>query len=162
MRPEPPGETALDAPGDVPRGFGRALGPEQPAGDLVDGADILDGEMPVDLLADLVMEIDVDVVPRLDDDELRTQPPRLIDLGARADAVRLGLVAGGDGAGALAHHRRHGDGAPAQARLRALFDAGEVAVEIEEQPVEAVTHWHGPHPRKRVVAISPSTAAEAP
>jgi hypothetical protein len=66
--------------------------------------------------------------PRLDDDRVRAQAPRLAAAHRRADATRLGLVAG-------RQHDPHPDDyrAAAQARVVALLDRGVEGVEVRMQ-----------------------------
>ena len=109
---------------------------EQPAGNFIDRADGGDRHMALHLGDDAVVIFDIGAVPGRHDDDVAAQGAGLVDFGAGADAIGLGFVTCGNGAGRIAVDRRHNDGFAAQGRVQLLFDAGKIAVEIEIQPTK--------------------------
>jgi len=126
----------LNAPG---QGDGVRLAPfrtDQLARAFVDGADLPHRHMAVDLGHDLLVDLDIEVGPRLGDDQAGAQAARLGHLHPGADAEGLALIAGGDGAGVFADRRADDDGLAAPVGVLLLFDAGEEGVQVDEQPAQ--------------------------
>ena len=62
---------------------------------------------------------------------------------AGGDAVALGFDRGGDGDGGVAVYGRDEDGFAAQFGLELLFDARDIAVQVEEQPAQRARGQEG-------------------
>ena len=126
----------FDAHAEIDGGEERALAADEAAGHLVDGADGGDGHAAFDGFDDAVMVFGVELVARLDENDVGAETFGVGDDGSGAHAEGLGLVAGGDAAGGVGHHGHHAHGTAAQLRPRLLLARGEVGVEIDEEPVE--------------------------
>jgi hypothetical protein len=92
--------------------------------------------MPLDLIHDSMVIIDIDVMAGGNADQPRTHTLRLGDARAGADAERLCFIARGDGEARIRHDRGDDDRLPPQRRVVLLLDAGEIAVEVKKQPFE--------------------------
>ena len=126
----------FDAHAEIDGGEEGALATDEAAGHLVDGADGGDGDAAFDGFDDAVMEFGIELVARLDENDLGAQALGVCDDGTGFDAEGLGLVAGGDAAGGIGHHGHHAHGPAAQLGTGFLFAGSEVGVEVDEKPVE--------------------------
>jgi hypothetical protein len=109
---------------------------EQPAGHFIDAADMGDGDVLPDLGDDRVVEFDIFLVPRRRDQDVAALALRFPDRRAGGDAVALGLDRCGDRDRGVGIDRRDDHRPAAKRRIELLLDAGEIAVEIEEQPAQ--------------------------
>ncbi len=119
-----------------PRGCLEPLRAHESARDLVDRAHLLNRDNVVDLLQYLIMEFDVAIRPRLADDQARDFLSRFFHLRAGLNAQIFGLIACGDGAGIVRHHRHNDDGAAAYGRLILLSATGEIGIHIKIEPAQ--------------------------
>ena len=111
----------FDAHAEIDGGEQRPLAADQAAGHLVDGADGGDRHAAFHGFDDAVVVLDVELVARLDENDLGAHALGVGDDGSGSDAEGLGLVAGGDAAGGVGHHGHHADGPAAQLRPRLLL-----------------------------------------
>ena len=83
---------------------------------------------------------DVPFRARLDDLQIRAEPPGFVDGRAGFDAERLRFPAGGDAAGGF-RHQRHDDHRPvAQLRPQFLLHRGEEGIEVDEHGMQKRLH----------------------
>ena len=119
------------------------IGREQPlvadeaTGHLIDRHDGSDRNAGLDGFDDLLVVIDVELVPRLHDFEARAHALGFADLGSGFNLESLGLITGSDAAGCVRHNGHDGDGPVAQFRAQFLFDGGEVGVQVKKEPAHA-------------------------
>ena len=126
----------LHAHAEIDGGEEGALAADEAAGHLVDGADSGDGHAAFHGFDDAMVVFGVDLVARLDENDLGAHALGVGDDGSGAHAEGLGLVAGGDAAGGVGHHGHHAHRTAAQLRPRLLLARGKVGVEVDEEPVE--------------------------
>ena len=124
------------ARGQSARRFDAVFIVQQPARDFVDRADFGDRDVPPDLRDDRIVELDIAFVAGGRDDQIRTFLLRFPDRRTGRDAVALGFARSGDRHGGVAADGGDDDRSAAQSRLKLLLDAGEIAVEIQEQPAQ--------------------------
>ena len=93
-------------------------------------------EMPLHLLDDAVVEIDVHIMARHHRDQFRAGAPGLADVRSGFDAKLLRLLARRDRTRRIGVHRHHCHRLSPQRRVQLLLHTGKKAVQIEEQPFE--------------------------
>jgi hypothetical protein len=130
-------DARLDLAAQFERRKQRTLAAHETTGHLVNGEHGGDGETALDRFDDAVVVVDVDLVARLDQDQAGTHPLGFGHDGTGSDAVRLGLITGGDAAGCVGHHGYDSHGLTAQLGAILLLDRGKIGIEIDEEPVEA-------------------------
>lgn len=126
----------FDGEGDLAGVFGVALVADKTATHFVDGTDFIDGEVLFDAGFDGFVEVGVFAVGGFDTQKFGAEPVGVFEFGASADAVFFGFVTGGDDGGVASNVGDDADGLADKGGVDGLFHAGEVAVEIEEQPAE--------------------------
>jgi hypothetical protein len=129
-----------DGPLDLVRQFpcrrDLTLTPHQAARHFVNRTDFLDWKARIDGGDDAVVVLDIKLVPRLNQHEVRAAFFGLPYRRASFDAERSGFVTGGNGARAIRHHLNNRHWTTAQLRTILLFAGREIAVEVEEEPVD--------------------------
>ena len=127
----------LDAHAEVERRQQRPLAAHQPAGHLVDGADGGHGHAALHGFNNAVVILGVELVaaprPEQCSGHMRLASATMVPV---LHAEGLGLVAGGDAAGGVGHHRHHAHGPAAQLGPHLLLHRGKVGVQVDEEPVE--------------------------
>jgi len=89
------------------------------------------------------MQLDVNVRPGPDEGELGTQSPRIAHARSGLHSKPFGIIAGGDDAGIFRFHRNDRDPAAAQLRPKMLLDRREIAVHVDQHPIQRATGRRG-------------------